>query len=253
MTTSIQELARLAKVSPRTLRYYDQIGLLPAKRNPQNGYREYDASAVDRLQIIRYFQLFGFSLTAIQKLLDQSPARQTAALAQQRQRLLDEREHLTTLLTTLDRILAARNGGPQMTDSEKFSAFKQEQLTTNDREFGQEARDRYGTAAVDTSQRKFAALSETDYQAMQACEQRLLTNLKTVAQSGDLTSDLAQQVFNDHKTWLCFTWNNYSAETHRGLAELYLSDERFASYYNDRVGLPNATTTLVAIIRRYAQ
>ncbi|WP_125573830.1 MerR family transcriptional regulator [Levilactobacillus huananensis] len=253
MTTSIQELARLAKVSPRTLRYYDQIGLLPAKRNPQNGYREYDARAVDRLQMIRYFQLFGFSLTAIQELLDQSSARQTAALAQQRQRLLDERDHLTTLLTTLDRTLAARNGGPQMTDSEKFSAFKQQQLTTNDREFGQEARERYGTASVAASQRRFAALSEIDYQAMQTCEQRLLTNLKTVAQSGDMTSDLARQVFDDHKTWLCFTWNNYSPATHRGLAELYLSDDRFTSYYNDRVGLSNATATLVTLIQHYAQ
>lgn len=65
MAYSIQQLADLAGISSRTLRYYDQIGLLVADRNPVNGYREYASHAVDRLQLIRYFQAFGFSLQAI--------------------------------------------------------------------------------------------------------------------------------------------------------------------------------------------
>lgn len=252
MALSIQALAKLAGVSPRTLRYYDQIGLLPAQRNPVNGYREYIPAAVDQLQLIRYFQTFGFSLTAIQDLLAQSPANQTAALAEQRAKLADQRDHLTTLLTTLDRTLAARNGGPQMTDTEKFSAFKQEQLAENDRQFGDEARQNYGDEAVTASQHQFANLSAADYQRMQATEQQLLIALKTVAISGDLASDTARQVYQLHRDWLCFTWNNYTPAAHRGLAQQYLADERFASYYNDRVGLANATATLVAVIRRYA-
>lgn len=248
MTYTIQALARLAGVSPRTLRYYDQIGLLPATRDPHNGYRTYSPAAVDQLQLIRYFQLFGFTLAQIQALLAQSPEAQTAALTAQRTQLAQQRDHLTALLTTLDRTLAARNGDLHMTDSEKFAAFKREQLTTNDQQFGDEVRHRYGEATFTASQQKFAALSEADYHRMQATEQQLLQALKTVTRSGDLTSATAHRVYDLHRKWLCFTWNNYSAAAHRGLAHLYLADDRFAQYYNERVGLPNATKTLVAII-----
>ncbi|WP_407888303.1 MerR family transcriptional regulator [Levilactobacillus sp. N40-8-2] len=252
MTYSIQQLAQIAGVSPRTLRYYDQISLLPAQRNPVNGYRTYPDSAVDQLQLIRYFQAFGFSLAQIQALLAQSPTEQTVALTTQRTQLANRRDRLTTLLNTLDRTLAARNGGPQMTDTEKFAVFKQ-QLMQNEQEFGEESRQRYGQEKVTASQKKFAGLSETNYQAMQAMEAKLMTTLKEVATTGDLASDAAREVYDLHRQWLCFTWNNYSAEAHRGLAQMYLDDDRFAQYYNDRVGLDNATETLVAIIQRYAR
>lgn len=140
-----------------------------------------------------------------------------------------------------------------MTDTEKFAAFKQQQLAQNEEKFGEESRQRYGQVKVAASQRKFAGLSETDYQAMQATEVKLVTMLKEVTITGDLASDTAREVYNLHRQWLCFTWNNYSAEAHRGLAQMYLHDDRFARYYNDRVGLDNATETLVAIIQRYAR
>ncbi|MFC6261020.1 MerR family transcriptional regulator [Levilactobacillus fujinensis] len=253
MAYSIQALAQLAGVSPRTLRYYDQIGLLPASRNPDNGYREYSPAVVDRLQLIRYFQTFGFSLAEIQSLLTKSSIDQTAALTQQRAELAAQRDHLTNLLQTLDRTLAARKGGPQMTDSEKFAAFKRQQLTENDREFGAEARQLYGQETVAASEHRFGRLREADYQAMQEIEKRLFIALKKVAASGDLTSSTAKEVYQLHRQWLCFTWNNYTTAAHQGLAQMYVDDGRFASYYNDHVGLPNAAETLVAVIQRYAQ
>lgn len=139
-----------------------------------------------------------------------------------------------------------------MTDTEKFAAFKQQQLTQNEQEFGEESRKRYGQTEFTASQKKFAGLTEADYQAMQTTEEKLVTKLKAVATTGDLTSNTAHEVYDLHRQWLCFTWNNYSAEAHRGLAQMYLDDDRFARYYNDRVGLANATETLVAIIQRYA-
>lgn len=252
MAYSIQELAKLAGVSTRTLRYYDQIGLLPAQRQAENGYRTYSPAAVDQLQFIRYFQEFGFSLTQIQDLLSQPQAEQLEALTEQRRQLQAQRDHLTDLLNTLDRTLAAHHGGPSMSDTEKFAAFKQQQLTANEQQFGAEVRQRYGQEAFETSQQKFANLSLADYQAMQATEQQLFARLKAVADSGDIDQPLAQEVYELHRRWLCFTWNNYSAEAHRGLAQLYLADKRFANYYNEHVGRTNAATTLVAIIQRYA-
>lgn len=61
MTYTIATLAELSGVTTRTLRYYDQIGLLPAQRS-SNGKRTYDASSVDMLQQILFYRNLGFSL-----------------------------------------------------------------------------------------------------------------------------------------------------------------------------------------------
>ena len=56
MEYSIQALARLAGVTTRTLRWYDQIGLLKPSRVADNGYRYYGPAEVDRLQDILYYR-----------------------------------------------------------------------------------------------------------------------------------------------------------------------------------------------------
>jgi DNA-binding transcriptional MerR regulator len=66
----IGQLARAAGSTEKTLRYYDQIGLLrPSGRSP-SGYRLYGHEAVERLRFIRNAQGLGLSLTDIQHILD---------------------------------------------------------------------------------------------------------------------------------------------------------------------------------------
>ncbi|WP_051413298.1 TipAS antibiotic-recognition domain-containing protein [Levilactobacillus namurensis] len=97
-----------------------------------------------------------------------------------------------------------------MTDSEKFAAFKQQQVTANQQAYGDEARQRYGQAAVTASQRRFTNLSAEAYQDMQATEQALIDQLRQVSQTQDLASPEAHRVYQLHRQWLCFTWNNYT-------------------------------------------
>ncbi len=65
----ISELAREIDVNPRTIRYYEQIGLLPHPRRAANGYRVYDQSDVVRLQFIRRARALDFSLNDIGEIL----------------------------------------------------------------------------------------------------------------------------------------------------------------------------------------
>jgi len=58
----IGELAARARVSADTIRYYERLGLLPAPHRGENGYRRYQASAVQRLLAIRNARRCGFSL-----------------------------------------------------------------------------------------------------------------------------------------------------------------------------------------------
>ncbi len=69
MKYTINKLAKLAGVSTRTLRYYDEIGLLRPARMSSNGYRVYGQKEVDRLQQILFYRELGVPLEEIKKIL----------------------------------------------------------------------------------------------------------------------------------------------------------------------------------------
>ncbi|WP_019509548.1 helix-turn-helix domain-containing protein [Pleurocapsa sp. PCC 7319] len=67
----ISDFAQLSRISPKTLRLYDRLGLLkPATVDRQNNYRYYSASQLPRLNRILVFKELGFSLEQISQLLD---------------------------------------------------------------------------------------------------------------------------------------------------------------------------------------
>jgi MerR family copper efflux transcriptional regulator len=70
----IGELASRSGVSTQTIRYYENIGVLPEAGRKPNGYRNYDDSAVKRLAFIRDAQTSGLSLDEIQLILDMKDA-----------------------------------------------------------------------------------------------------------------------------------------------------------------------------------
>lgn len=66
----IGELARQTGVSTKTIRYYEEIGVLPAPDRTANDYRDYSEEAVDRLSFVRDAQATGLTLTEISSILD---------------------------------------------------------------------------------------------------------------------------------------------------------------------------------------
>lgn len=66
----IGELGSRAKVPTKTIRFYEEIGLLAEPERALNGYRDYDEEAVARLRFIRDAQATGLSLTEIASILD---------------------------------------------------------------------------------------------------------------------------------------------------------------------------------------
>ena len=70
MEYSVQQLSRLSGVTARTLRWYDEIGLLKPCRVGENGYRFYGRSEVDRLQMILHYRALGVELAQIKEYLD---------------------------------------------------------------------------------------------------------------------------------------------------------------------------------------
>ena len=66
----IGELAQRAGLSPKALRYYEQVGILPEPARTSSGYRDYDDDAIDRLTFVRAAQTAGLSLAEIAGVLD---------------------------------------------------------------------------------------------------------------------------------------------------------------------------------------
>ena len=69
MRYTVSQLATLAGVSPRTLRHYDNIGLLRPSRDDASGYRLYGAAEIGRLRVIRMLSRAGYSQMAILRMM----------------------------------------------------------------------------------------------------------------------------------------------------------------------------------------
>ncbi|MBU5673408.1 MerR family transcriptional regulator [Paenibacillus brevis] len=234
MEYTIQKLGRLAGVSSRTLRYYDEIGLLKPARTNSSGYRIYGQNEVDLLQQILFYRELDVPLEHIREIMHNPEFNGEDALREHRGKLLDRRRQLDALIASIDQTLDAREGRTTMTDQDKFAGFKQKLLEENEQKYGAEIREKYGKEAVQQSNAKFGSLSEAQYNDMQQTEKELFAALKEAMESGDPAGEAAQRAADLHKHWLSFTWPQYSKEAHAGLARMYVDDSRFKAYYDSR-------------------
>lgn len=95
-------LAKEARISPRTLRYYDQIGLLSPKIRRMNGRSIYGTKEVFTLLHILTLKDFGFSLEKIQSILNESERYKACALKAQKAVLLKQQTRLSKNLELID-------------------------------------------------------------------------------------------------------------------------------------------------------
>lgn len=96
MAWPIAEVARMSGVTARTLRHYDEIGLLPPARIGTNGHRYYEERELLRLQQILVLRALGLGLTEIGRVLA-AQIDELAALRGHHRRLLAERDRLDAL------------------------------------------------------------------------------------------------------------------------------------------------------------
>ena len=236
MEYTIQKLSRLAGVSTRTLRFYDEIGLLKPKRTSSSGYRIYGETEVDRLQQILFFKQLSFSLDKIKAAMDDPAYDAEQSLVAHKQALLEKKKEIELLIKTVDATLEEKRGGRRMSDKEKFEGLKKELLDENEIRYGQEIREKYGKKTVAASNNKFAGMSEADFDAMQEMAARLQEMLTEAMATGDAGGEAALAVAALHKQWLRYTWPSYSPEPTRGLDQMYVDDDRLTAYYDKASG-----------------
>lgn len=235
MEYTISKLAKLANVSARTLRYYDEINLLKPARISSAGYRIYGQQEVDRLQQILFFRELDVDLETITSIMNDPNFDKSKALQSHLRELIQKRSRLDKLIGVVEKTIVHEKGELVMSNNEKFEAFKDKLIEDNEKQYGEEIRQKYGEEAVEKSNNKFKNMSKEDYEAFTKLGEEILELLPTAFETGDPASPIAQALAAKHKQWLIYTWPSYSEEAHVGLAEMYVSDERFKAYYDKAI------------------
>jgi DNA-binding transcriptional MerR regulator len=234
MEYTVQKLGRLAGISTRTLRYYDEIDILKPARINSSGYRIYDQAEVDRLQQILFYRELGISLESIKDIITAPSFNGANALRDHREKLLDKRNQLDVLIANVDKTIALTEGRISMTDQEKFEGFKQTMIDDNEKKYGKEIREKYGDDTVNKSNEKLKNMTKEQHDEVTRLGNEVKATLAEAYETGDPASPIAQKAADLHKQWLTFYWSEYSKEAHASLAQMYVDDERFKAYYDDK-------------------
>lgn len=251
MNYSINKLSKLAGVSTRTLRYYDEIGLLVPKRRTEADYRIYDEQEVDALQQILFYRALGMELLQIKALLHDRQFDKEQALEQHLSALLQKRAQLDLLIENAGKTLATLKGEQTMTDVEKFEGFKEQLIAENEEQYGAEIRQKYGDKLIDASNAHLKGMTPQQYAKAQSLSEEINALLIQAVTEGNPTGETAQKACALHEQWLRMYYLGYTREYHRYMGELYVSDERFAANYNRLA--PNCAAFFCEAIQIYCQ
>ncbi|MEV8170414.1 MerR family transcriptional regulator [Microbacterium sp. NPDC077486] len=263
---SIQEIARLAGTTSRTLRHYDDIGLLPPSRIAANGYRHYDAAALVRLQRILLLRELGLGLPQIAEVLGPSTgsgtqgggsAAEASALETHLALLREEQTRLARQIASVESTITALRGGENLMAENMFDGFDHTQ-------YKQEVEDRWGTKAYADSDRWWRGMSDAERADWQQRVSDLGRDWIAAAESGiDPASAEAQELARRHVAWLTGIPGTPAAALRKGpdaaakayvigLGEMYVADPRFGANYATSAGGTQGAEFVRDALRIYA-
>jgi len=222
---SVKQLADVAGVSARTLHYYDEIGLLKATRNPDNGYRIYERPALLRLQQIMFLRELGLSLEDIQSILDQPGFDLLPALEQHRRTLKERQERMERLLLTVERTILHLKGNIEMESKELFEGFSEEKQ----KEYEEEVRQRFGEENLRVSQSRWSSYSAEKKAQIFEEAGEIYRYMVEAIPLGPGSPQAQEGIARWHQNMRYFY--EPTTEILLGLADGYNEDPRFAAFF----------------------
>lgn len=248
---TVKDLSRITGLTPRTLRYYDAVGLLCPRRDRENDYRLYGPEEVDRLQQILLYREMGLPLEEIKRLLDVPGFDRKTALREHLQRLRERRREVDALIRTVQSTLSEIEGGTTMTDEKKFEGMKRQIIEENEAAYGKELREKYGDETVEAHMARLSSMSQQEWAQTQKDEEDYKAALRRAVEAGDPAGEDAREAVRLHAAWLAHYWPEgaVTPKAHIGMAEMYAQDERFTAYY-EKVA-PGCAAFLAEAVKAY--
>ncbi|WP_406091247.1 MerR family transcriptional regulator [Kitasatospora purpeofusca] len=226
---TVGAVARIAKVTVRTLHHYDEIGLLSPRGRTPAGYRRYDEADLGRLQRILFYRELGFPLEEIAAVLDDDSVSPSEHLRRQHQLLTDRIAHLQKLAAAVEHAMEAEKMGIQLTPEEKFELFGDSYRE----EWETEAEQRWGsTGAWAESQRRTGGYGKADWERIKAEGDVLNARLVEAFTAGEpADGGPATDLAEEHRQQITGNFYECGHEMHCCLAEMYVADSRFTAVY----------------------
>jgi DNA-binding transcriptional MerR regulator len=239
---TVGELAKMAGVSARTLRYYDRAGLLKPSSVTEAGYRLYGDEAIGELTQILFFRELDFSIEEILRVRSRPDYDAREALARQKALLEMRRDRLERLIALAGRAIE----GEVIMELNDFDMSEIEEAKAK---YADEARQRWGdTDAYKQSTAKAATYGKDDWARISKETNGVFEGFAKLAQVG-AAPDSPEAAALVRKWQDVITRNFYecSDETLLGLAAMYEADERFAR--NIDKARPGTARFMTAAIR----
>ncbi|MFJ3973032.1 MerR family transcriptional regulator [Streptomyces parvus] len=231
MDWPISEVARMSGVTARTLRHYDEIGLLPPARIGSNGHRYYEEHQLLLLQQILVLRELGVGLPEIGRVLaDQVDT--VEALRGHHRRLLAERDRLDALAGTVSRTIAeleqSRKDGTPMTAINRpenlFEGIEPSQYEGNLRDF---------PALAEEAGRRAAAMTPAEMEAGQRERTALMIRLAEHMAEGAPADAEPVQAEIDAQYRALTSLHAVSADEFRAAGRSCVENEDWRAAYED--------------------
>ncbi|GES02055.1 MerR family transcriptional regulator [Acrocarpospora corrugata] len=231
MGWSIAQVARMSGVTSRTLRHYDEIGLLTPAWVGGNGYRHYEEDQLLRLQQILVLRELDLGLAEIKEIVD----RQTdpvAALREHHRRLLGERDRLDAVARMVARTITELQESKGKGGMSKISRPENLFEGFDGVRYRAEARERWPEHWEQSGQQELLdTLTPQKIDHMQQEATAGMIRMADLMAAGTPTDDPA--VFTEldaHYRHMCRFWTPTAAE-YAYLGQMQVDDERFRANY----------------------
>jgi DNA-binding transcriptional MerR regulator len=225
MVFSIKKIADMAGVTTRTLRYYDEIGLLTPAGVGENGYRFYDQGNLMRLQQIMFFRELDVPLDDIQLIMTQPDFNLVEALENHRTALKNKASRLEKLINTVNHTIDTIKGEINMKEQELFEGF-------DENKYEEEAKERWGnTPQYVESRRKWASYSKEQKQAIKEEGGQFALRMVTTNSNAKPDDPDVQAAIGEYLAYFNKYFYACDAEFLRNLSDMWVADERFAINY----------------------
>jgi len=242
---TVKKLSRIAGITPRTLRYYDQLGLLKPTRVGANGYRHYGEEALLKLQQILFYRELELPLERIREIVNQPGFDLTGALESHKTELARRRARLERLIATVDDTLLHLKGKKEMSEKQLFSAFSEEEQAVMEKE----AMQLYDPEIVKASNRKWKAYSPAEKQRILDEGNAVYIELVAAIPHGP-ASPAAQAGVKHWRHHMDYFWTP-DLDQLVALADHYTNDPRFKANF-DKVD-PRLAAFMGEAVREYVQ
>ncbi|MGH3657967.1 MAG: MerR family transcriptional regulator [Micromonosporaceae bacterium] len=248
MAWSIAQVARMSRVTSRTLRHYDEIGLLPPAWIGGNGYRYYEREQLLRLQEILVLRQLGLGLETISEVVRRQRD-QVEALRVHHRSLLAERDRFQRLADTVARTIKQLEGGDQKMAKVKVEHWFTGIDSETQARYEAEAAERWGADAVARSRE---TMKRVDAQQMQRQWATTVTELVELIEAGVASDDpRVFDILDGHYRWLADGHWTPDRESYTGLGNLYADDPRFRANFDSTD--PRLAEFLRSAMAAYAQ